>query len=222
MKARLVYESLDFERGMDPKKSMGLGRKFKKGDLVKVPFPHTTNRLAVSDDGSEICMIYDIVEKDSETYIEVFIGGKHILVRADQPGVKLVRPVDESLNFERGKDPKKSMNVGLASIPVNPVSKFAEITYPLVVDQMLTDEDQVIFTIKGREFLDNDKNTYYFAISSKIAALVEMGKVGLVLWRIKNSKGAEIPFKRLEHIIDWDTNMNQAIKDLWDIVLNDI
>ncbi len=130
------------------------------------------------------------------------------------------RFVYESLEFERGNDPKKSMNIGKASMPVNPNSKFAEITYTILVDDILTDDTQIVFSIRQKRFDDLDRNTYYFAISNNSRTL-EPGQVGLILWKMENSKGRELPI-RVEYVIEWDTDMDQSLRDLRNEALNRI
>jgi len=105
MRAKIVYENISFERGKDPKTAMDLGhfrdkngRLIQKGDFVFAdPEPGDT--------------FYDF-----QGMVDGF-HGKYVTVRDmdddcfDIEAHKL-EILDESLDFERGGDPKRSLRIG--------------------------------------------------------------------------------------------------------------
>lgn len=114
-----MNESVNFERGLDPKRAMGLGSVKVKGDRgygdykVRLIKPYKGSDLA---DGEEA---WEIEYLDSEfagaTGYAFKYPSSHVLTRRGYWGEidSFLGEVNESLDFERGMNPKQSMGVGV-------------------------------------------------------------------------------------------------------------
>lgn len=104
-----IRESLDFERGQDPKYSMGLGRfRDKNGNLIQVGDTVNVEGVLEEDDFW-----------DFQGTVDSF-RGEYITVEDMDGDLFDVEPyklelVSESLEFERGKDPLSAMGLGKVS-----------------------------------------------------------------------------------------------------------
>jgi len=154
MKARFVYESISFTRGMDPKASMGVGKSSFAERIKKARFAYPLNVEFVGFDRFEgrdiyiykmlksmnpgvtdhyyyfvIPLSYDYLD-DKET-LSYFYAGSQNSKKAAGSSDRLGREVgerylarkrnmiQEGLDFERGKDPKSAMNIGLSNVIYN-------------------------------------------------------------------------------------------------------
>ncbi len=126
MKARFVNESIDFERGVDPKNAMGIGllgkdmkdmsREEQEEYIISclpILFPNGFKGL-VSHDGENWLnpdatgIISDFLSvKKTHPYISPYqLVANYLVSKAMK--------IKESANFERGKDPKTAMEIGKA------------------------------------------------------------------------------------------------------------
>jgi hypothetical protein len=137
MKAKKIYESLDFHRGADPKESMGLGIKARIEKLVETLYEELEwNSPDISirpgweieyiglPGGSMIREIKSIIEKSGlGEILKVRIGDPENSRAYDDgasshtyiisPKAKFARILGESVQFQRGADPKSAMDIGL-------------------------------------------------------------------------------------------------------------
>ena len=103
----------NFERGKEPKRAMGIGRKFRKGDTIKFDHYSLTNHPLGGGYHSIVSSkVYEIEEKGTGDYLLVLINGNFATIPADREDIELVEPANESRNFERGKDPYDALDVG--------------------------------------------------------------------------------------------------------------
>jgi hypothetical protein len=138
MKAKLVSESIRFERGSDPKETLDIGRnkKVRAGDEIEVSYKGKDYIVtAVSDEKEnkgQVCVRSGndwgrCAEYETRKFKEVYVKdkeGKEFKAEAkewwDNEGNTIwpweigewEKPVLESVNFERGQDPKGAMNIG--------------------------------------------------------------------------------------------------------------
>lgn len=104
-----IHEYGNFERGVEPKRALNIGknRTLKKGDPVEVMYKGEKMDCIAMDDEE-----YD---PDAERYFVDFMdsqGGICWATRETDTEEWWVPSANESQNFERGQDPKKSMNIG--------------------------------------------------------------------------------------------------------------
>jgi len=99
-----LEESQNFERGLDPKTSMDIGanRELKVGDAVEL-FSFRTGKPF--DKGI-------ILRFQKHNEVEVTSSNGSLIIASGL--LRRFNPTNESLNFERGEDPKKSMSIGIA------------------------------------------------------------------------------------------------------------
>jgi len=141
MRAKQIYEAVNFNRGMDPKRSMEIGlsperifKEIKPGDIFRLI-------KSIKDFGYRAGLYVGVVTVESEGYNKVRVYA-HTAYSLKELKEKMISngkfynwgtpwgwPFDffkeylekvgtanlkESVNFERGKDPKTSMNIGLS------------------------------------------------------------------------------------------------------------
>jgi len=104
-----IHEYGNFERGVEPKRALNIGknRTLKKGDPVEVMYKGEKMDCIAMDDEE-----YD---PDAERYFVDFMdsqGGICWATRETDTGEWWVPSANESINFERGKEPKKAMRIG--------------------------------------------------------------------------------------------------------------
>jgi len=126
MKARFVYERLDFERGQDPKVSMGIGRIV---GIKEIKVHYRTDN-SYRDQGAYVLKDFSnnkfnkywrdfrfITEDDEWLEAKDVVGYR---IRFEDNIYDLIDtelPIKESLDFERGKDPKRALQIGLVELP---------------------------------------------------------------------------------------------------------
>jgi hypothetical protein len=134
----IVRENINFERGMEPKQSMDLGlvakwMSIKKDDILEIKRDFTTNSQNEIDDDSRYNIFKEGnffgVEMSAQKYDDgcigftgytddgvvrssddIFIWGTPLQI--DQRFEIIHQGIQESINFERGIDPKDSMKIG--------------------------------------------------------------------------------------------------------------
>lgn len=110
--------------------------------------------------------------------------------------------------FERNKDPKKIMKIGQSSKPVDILKKFHEIPkkYKPQTQTQSTGERQIVFMIDGKRFSRLDKqNEYGYAITNRLP----VAGTRILLWHT-----GKYSMDTLSMDLEWDTNMDEAIKEL--------
>jgi hypothetical protein len=150
MKAKKVYEALEFERGKDPKKTMRIGKSnlLRPGAILKVIHKLPVISLPVG----AFMLIEDTFQPD-ERGIEIswrrlnkkldywegpgiFTGLVYITYTDFYDNLDFVKfNIDESVNFERGKDPKESLNLGLVNFireELRRIGLTREVSIPIV------------------------------------------------------------------------------------------
>jgi len=139
-----VNESLEFERGKNPKKSMQLGEEalkkkwlsLEKGDILRIKKPFFVDREnQLVFDGYSLLRYYETsmilkIERDAHEYDDGMVSFTAFHIENnytshndywiwgsvwDFEEVFELNKVNESLHFERGKDPKESMKIGKAA-----------------------------------------------------------------------------------------------------------
>jgi len=132
-----VHESMNFERGVDPKTSMRIGYYYARSqefmDFIKEEMSWNDPVIEMTDDGNFTyhCLPGNSVIRELREAVEKFGWGNVIKVNKDPDDwasrhhddgatrhyyvlkFKKDKKLKESLNFERGLDPKKSMKIGL-------------------------------------------------------------------------------------------------------------
>jgi hypothetical protein len=135
----IVRENINFERGLDPKHSMEIGfmhkgLNLKKGDIFKIKKDFKTNSHNQLIDGpsynkkfykGDYLIIDDPGQKhDGHTTISftAYIGTNRIRSNHDyfmwgtpaqfEERLEKIDRIEEAQNFERGMNPKKSMEIG--------------------------------------------------------------------------------------------------------------
>ena len=138
----IIQEYINFERGIDPKKSMrvGLVQKWlslKKGDILKIIKDFTTDSqdqitddshyhvfpkgdylqinmdLELYDDGCIGFTAY-LGDKSTRSVDDIFIWGTPLQL---EENLVLVPRIQEAQNFTRGMEPKKAMEIGKYTRP---------------------------------------------------------------------------------------------------------
>jgi hypothetical protein len=117
----IVRENLDFERGLDPKKSIGLGyvNIHTDDDMLKV-FPRAVSEESNWDKGElwnlgnglKAIAKFQIIHKGKSgtTYSSDFDIDE--IFQEYPKKIIWKNPIFENINFERGMEPKQSMNIG--------------------------------------------------------------------------------------------------------------
>jgi len=141
MRAKKIYESIDFERGIDPKQSMGLGEEglrhkwssLQKGDIIRIKKPFgvdNENRISrkervmreytpseslkvetapqIHDDGCISFTAYKVAYNYT-SHNDYFIWGTPWDF---EEFFEKRTKIKESIDFERGKDPKDALRIG--------------------------------------------------------------------------------------------------------------
>ncbi|MCK9544391.1 MAG: hypothetical protein M0R03_20420 [Novosphingobium sp.] len=131
MRAKKVFENIDFERGQDPKSSMKIGIEsinleraqdsitgsyFWKTKLGKFWFSVNKNSKNIFRKKGDLSIKF----KDQSYFIPAKKLKNNIYLEEAERFIKelIIKFEDkvyESLDFERGKDPKHSMNIGVIS-----------------------------------------------------------------------------------------------------------
>jgi hypothetical protein len=186
-----VNESINFERGMDPKEAMGLG--LDKGiiDLIKLIKDHPNFDKGSDDYKGHLAfditkiltnhfrIAYENFVKDWRRYLDILkSNGLYIFVEPemdftifyDEPVVAGKRAINESHNFERGKDPFDAMNIGKKAYLKERASKIQWDWYPdpSDVEKVLgleTWKGNNKYNIKIARLKDNLGYTAYYAVS---------------------------------------------------------
>ncbi len=137
MKAKFIKESLDFERGLEPKSSIGIGR---EGHLIKKNFRDAYEaadwairnlELITNNEYSPNEMIrsegYSKIPRKLTEYLMKWSSNVKLEDVRDDPDGILVGPfilaqfmthlikhglLKENIDFERGNDPKDSLKIG--------------------------------------------------------------------------------------------------------------
>lgn len=122
-----LKESVNFERGQEPKKAMGIGRGFKnltpgtyirlKRDVSSLMDPYRAGTvfrvqgIELSSSMGEKRVSYAEVNERGQ----VISGTSNWFIKEDffNDYFDIVDITNESINFEKGMDPKKSMDIGL-------------------------------------------------------------------------------------------------------------
>jgi hypothetical protein len=152
MKARFVYEGLSFQRGLDPKEALNIGRPswdtLKKGDIIKCTkfvqasvsektlyntIRHYWHGNIFQKDKYYILLKDPVIYEDGRIHLNtryIYHGNGwdsitatrrqlsdrfQILTHHEADMIKDAYGLNESLSFERGKDPKSALNIGAIS-----------------------------------------------------------------------------------------------------------
>lgn len=184
MKAQFVYENLDFERGKDPKKSMDIGtahihRKIVDETVWEANFtPELYDIETVIPDymGHPILILKlkDPLSHKSHAHQGVsnvpgsFVMHQSSMEEAIESVKKRIisyidrKTVKESLDFERGKDPKRSLDIGMDRAKnkiISALEKYAHENIPM--HYLPTEEEYIKFAEETLERIPEDFNLYY-------------------------------------------------------------
>jgi len=176
----IVKESINFERGLDPKQAIDIGI-----------FPRIINyaRKKMSEGDSswssptgwmwEIQEDKNLDDKTKESWLlflvdhKEYLGSKELLDKLFLGfGEDTFRSMSEAQNFERGLDPKKAMNVGLEQKISNFLRERTSDSPAMWISYLLTEEDAELdhetrkqwieFLIKNPEYNNSlDENDFY-------------------------------------------------------------
>lgn len=112
MRAKFIQENLDFERGLDSKTALDIGkyRRIKKGDRFQTRYKDELLDVKALDDE------YPVGAHPDQRYIDFLDddGGIGWAIRNIKTGKCYIPPgfKNESLDFERELDSKKALNIG--------------------------------------------------------------------------------------------------------------
>lgn len=127
MRAKRVYENVSFERGNDPKESLNLGLRYKK-DLKK------GDQFLVWDKNTKEWDLMTAVTGVKKEFTTTYEHANILVFAHKKSGSWLLEAsciwnkekerweylnqlrMSESIDFQRGKDPKKSMGIGMKEI----------------------------------------------------------------------------------------------------------
>jgi len=127
MRAKRVAESVNFERGQDPKRSMGIGKHSLQKDFTEyyddmldyfVDNLHILIGMKLKNslqNGSISSKNFAKVKEIIKDYLEYCTFDEYYLdteVTFNDLVERLRFSVNESIRFERGKDPKKALGIG--------------------------------------------------------------------------------------------------------------
>lgn len=119
MKALKIFEKLDFERGMDPKRSMGIGNlwQFKKSRKSHY-YEHWTEFYLYKNgelyaEGSTQELVRENTREQNLIENPNYYRTSGEFLKSYGLNIKNVEIVNESIDFQRGIDPKKSMDIGM-------------------------------------------------------------------------------------------------------------
>jgi hypothetical protein len=138
MEAKFIYERLDFERGVDPREALNIGiegrlrnwLKKKKGlDFDKTKLETILHYAAMDNQVDFVKYLMDVKKAPvTDGALNVAFANKvddeiimYLISKGDQGIINFIeskkkkkaRTVRESLNFERGLDPKDSLKIGI-------------------------------------------------------------------------------------------------------------
>jgi hypothetical protein len=150
MKAKKIYEILSFERGRDPKYAMGIGQVQKLAESIR-NFMNKTHGVPWVDEKRTEAGLFMSVHTRSTAIITVFenvkkyIGASYFKwsdnftaipnvnfrIKPEfealfSEAISIAKKMDESLSFERGKDPKESLDIGIRSAAISGIRKLLE------------------------------------------------------------------------------------------------
>jgi hypothetical protein len=182
---------------------------------------HQYRFLMADDSGNGF--VWHPLEDLVGNYIEV--RGKTYDLRNLDPHMEVISWNDDPINeynFERGKDPKDSIEIGRKHAAVDLKSKMEEITYPIEdVDApgSYRSSDEIIFQIDGKNFEEHDPIVYQFTLTRP----AENPKLGvLALWGTPayGQKYAPPHIGTLSRTVYWDTVMDNLINQMRDTAIN--
>ena len=168
MKAQFVYENINFERGVDPKKSMEIGAAslpriigqdhYNEGrktqltnpELHKV-FSDPTNPKHL-ESGYGFYISFSGEEGTKYYWLEELInlGGPFLFDEKIYDFSGMTTKIQENINFERGQDPKTALGIGLSYDNLRPGNI-------LSVKKDIDNRRQVGYKIKVKEVTDVEK-----------------------------------------------------------------
>jgi hypothetical protein len=188
MKAKKIEESLDFERGQTPMKSMGIGQEFKYKELEN-EFSKAFPELFVNYINSNYrdkrfikIRVFSELNNDKETKIEKwfskhsyfeiedFIKGKTFFGDSYCDIVLKEKNLKESINFERDQDPKKSMDIGQTFLDKGIVKKIKS-SLENVMGEM---DDSFQYFPNGRKIQIDQRDFLYIALVEIHHILINM------------------------------------------------
>jgi len=115
-----LLEEVNFERGMDPKRAMGLGLVKVKGDrgvgdyMVRLIKPYEGDDAAPGEEVWEIEYTNDTELEGARGYAYKY-PSSHVLSMRGYWG-EIDAFINESVNFERGKDPLVALDAGVSKL----------------------------------------------------------------------------------------------------------
>ena len=96
--------SVNFERGQNPKSSMGIGHfRYENGDPIKIG-----DSVYVEDEEDDFSYFTGTVDSFHGEYVTVQDQADDYF----DVEIHQIERMDESVNFERGQDPKRAMGIG--------------------------------------------------------------------------------------------------------------
>ena len=135
MRAKKVYENLDFERGKDPKDALGIGIRgqlkyidyeYNFDDVLEWTYPGLLFQLKPVENKGRTWVLYAYDGKDNPANLGQLILSDipdmpedRLIKYTEDEIVKYLRNrLNESQNFERGQDPKSQLGVGREDIRI--------------------------------------------------------------------------------------------------------
>lgn len=235
MRALFIYDSFDFERGLDPKKSMGIGMEGKLNSWLQ-------SKYGLKPSTDQIALEYAVMGNHLE-FVKYLIGVKKaeisdtainvafqnhvddeikmwLITKGDQNSMdylqkKTKQAMGESVNFERGLDPKDSLKIGIrnkrsfktvrecAEFFINNISKLSE-------GRFKSKEELIeAFKLMGK----TNKNPHEIVPPEK--SPLRMSKEYLDGFRETDNKGITISYKYPPiYTEEWGTTFDQLEQKL--------
>lgn len=187
MRAKSVSENINFERGIDPYVKIGIGERtrvlkfldevagdiqFNKDEPEYMGYLNTGIDFFLNDQNKEAFEIF--VKKWKEFLPDLRERNLYLLdpptidetIFYDEPSIGGINAIKESVNFERGEDPKKSMQIGKTALLKK---KDSEIDWDWYPDP--TDREEIIDIVEYKGFhikvskITDDSGSSFFSVT---------------------------------------------------------
>jgi len=238
MRALFLYDSFDFERGVDPREALNIGIegrlrnwiKKKKGlDFDKTKLETVLHYAAMDNQVDFVKYLIDVKKAPiTDGALNVAFANKvddeiimYLISKGDQ-GImdfiqkkKKARTVRESLNFERGLDPKDSLKVGIRNKrsfkTVKECAKFFIDNIDKLSEGRFKSKEELIEAFK---LMGKTKNNPRDIVPPEKSPL-RMSKEYLDGFRETDNRGITVSYKYPPmYIEEWGTTFDQLLEKL--------
>ncbi len=245
MEAKFIYETLDFERGLDPKKSMNIGMDAKLDAWIQ-------NNYGVKASNDKEALEYAVTGKNLE-FVKYLIGVKNteisntalnlafqkksnynlflkntiddeiklwLVTKGNPESMDYVKNnmkkiIGESINFERGKDPRDSMKIGIVNKrsfkTIQECAQFFIDNIQKLSDGRFKDKEELIYYFDRMDKTKHDSSEVIPPLKSPL----RMSKDYLEGFLEKDALGRTLEHKYPPiYIEEWGTTFDQLLAKL--------